>query len=162
MIEKNNKIEWRGLNVNRERRHENLISSLVEDPSTSIFQYNKDLMIFAAMIGYAYNKRLPLSGDKIPITLGTYYNTEQDGFIYLIALMENKNATCLKDPNLSASIKIFEEYCNGGLDIIQDWFRSNPTDISRVETLDSKIWEHMKGQEDLGQEVSNDNLDFEV
>lgn len=36
------------------------------------------------------------------------------------------------------------------------------TDISRVEILEAKIWEHMKGQEDLGQEVSNDNLDFEI
>ncbi|MGP5230366.1 hypothetical protein [Psychrobacter celer] len=118
-------------------------------------------MIFAAMIGYAYNKRLSLSGDKISITLGTYYNTEDDGFIYLLALMENKNATCLKDPNLSDSIKIFEDYCNGGLDIIQDWFRSNPTDNSRVETLEAKIWEYMKSQEGLEQGISNDGLDVD-
>lgn len=98
MMGRNNKTDWRGLNVNRERRHENLIHTLVEDKETAIFTYNKDLMIFAAMIGYAYNKRLSLSGDKISITLGTYYNTEDDGFIYLLALMENKNATCLKDP----------------------------------------------------------------
>lgn len=161
MIGRSGKADWRGFNVNRERKHESLISILVEDPVTSIFRYNKDLMIFAAMIGYAYNKRLPLSSDKISITLGTYHNTEDDGFIYLLALMENKNATCLKDANLSESIKIFEEYCNGGLDIIQDWFRSNPTDNSRVETLEAKIWEYMKSQEDLEQDISNDNLDVD-
>lgn len=161
MIGRSGKADWRGFNVNRERRHENLIHTLVEDKESAIFTFNKDFMIFAAMIGYAYNKRLPLSGDKISITLGTYHNTEDDGFIYLLALMENKNATCLKDSNLSESIKIFEEYCNGGLDIIQDWFRSNPTDNSRVETLEAKIWEYMKSQEDSEQDISNDDLEVD-
>lgn len=156
-----NRKDWRGLNVYRDRRHENLIKTLVEDKDTAIFTYNKDLMVFAAMIGYSYNKKLALSDDKISISLGTYYNSEDDGFIYLLALMENKNATCLKDPNLASSIRIFEEYSNGGLDLIQDWFRSNPTDISRVETIETKIWEYIKSQEAAGVDISNDDLEVD-
>ncbi|MEZ2693527.1 DNA phosphorothioation-associated protein 4 [Psychrobacter faecalis] len=156
-----NRKDWRGLNVYRDRRHENLIKTLVEDKDTAIFTYNKDLMVFAAMIGYSYNKKLALSDDKISISLGTYYNSEDDGFIYLLALMENKNATCLKAPNLASSIRIFEEYGNGGLDLIQDWFRSNPTDISRVETIETKIWEYIKSQEAAGVDISNDDLEVD-
>lgn len=156
-----NRKDWRGLNVYRDRRHENLIKTLVEDKDTAIFTYNKDLMVFAAMIGYSYNKKLALSDDKISISLGTYYNSEDDGFIYLLALMENRNATCLKDANLASSIRIYEEYCNGGLDLIQDWFRSNPTDISRVETIETKIWEYIKSQEATGIDISNDDLEVD-
>ena len=161
MLSSVNKKDWRGLNVYRDRRHENLIKTLVEEKDTAIFTYIKDLMVFAAMIGYSYNKKLALSDDKIPISLGTYYNSEDDGFIYLLALMENKNATCLKDPNLASSIRIFEEYCNGGLDLIQDWFRSSPTDSSRVETIETKIWEYIKSQEAAGVEISNDDLEVD-
>ena len=161
MISSVNKKDWRGLNVYRDRKHENLIKTLVEDKDTAIFTFNKDLMIFAAMIGYSYTRKLPLSNDKISITLGTYHSTNDDGFIYLLALMENRNATCLKDANLASSIRIYEEYCNGGLDLIQDWFRSNPTDISRVETIETKIWEYIKSQEAAGVEISNDDLDVD-
>lgn len=161
MISGLNKIDWRGLNVNRDRKHENLIKTLVENKDTAIFRFNKDLMVFAAMIGHAANKRLALSSDRIPITLGTYHSTEDDGFIYLLALMENKNATCLKDPNLAASIKIFEEYCNGGLDLIQDWFRSNPTDSSRVETIENKLWEYLYQQESSTTQINNSSLEVE-
>lgn len=138
---KNN--SWRNLNVNRDRKHENLVKHLVDNPETSIFNYNKDLMVFAAMLGYNFCIRKPLSTDAIQIVLQTYHNTEDDGYIYLLALLENKNATCLKNENLADSIKIFEEYCNGGLELLQDWFASNPADLNKIDTLHRKVSEHL-------------------
>ena len=49
----------------------------------------------------------------------------------------------LKDENLHQSVKIFEEYCNSGLSIIQKWFDDNPGDIEGIDTLVNKIYGHI-------------------
>ncbi|OTG78524.1 DNA phosphorothioation-associated protein 4 [Acinetobacter terrae] len=161
MNQSQSKVNWRNLNVNRDRKYEHIVQKLVEDRETGIFNYNKDLMVFAAMIGHCFNKKLPLSSDKIPITLGTYSSTEEDGFIYLLALMENRNAKCLKDQSLQDSIKIFEEYCNGGLDLINDWFQSNPGDLMKIETLEKKLLDQMDRNDKSNLQINNDDIDVD-
>ncbi len=160
MINDSGKLNWRGLNINRDRKHENLVRELVEDKETGVFSFIKELMIFAAMIGYCYNTKKPLSDDKVSISLGTYSTSQDDGFIYLLALMENKNATCLKDEHLPKSIKIFEEYCNGGLDLVQDWLASNVTNSS-LETLEDSIWDYIRSYEANTKEIDNEDLEIE-
>lgn len=149
---------WRNIQINRDRKHENLVHHLVENPNTAIFNFNKDLMVFAAMLGYHYGIKRPLSSDTIQIVLQTYHSTEDDGYIYLLALLENKNATCLKNENLIESKKIFEEYCNGGLELLQDWFDSNPADVEKVDTLQQKVEEHILQNLVLNQQ--NETADF--
>lgn len=149
---------WRNIQINRDRKHENLVHHLVENPNTAIFNFNKDLMVFAAMLGYHYGIKRPLSSDTIQIVLQTYHSTEDDGYIYLLALLENKNATCLKNENLIESKKIFEEYCNGGLELLQDWFDSNPADVEKVDTLQQKVEEHVRQNLILNQQ--NETADF--
>lgn len=149
---------WRNIQINRDRKHENLVHHLVENPNTAIFNFNKDLMVFAAMLGYHYGIKRPLLSDTIQIVLQTYHSTEDDGYIYLLALLENKNATCLKNENLIESKKIFEEYCNGGLELLQDWFDSNPADVEKVDTLQQKVEEHIRQNLILNQQ--NETADF--
>lgn len=149
---------WRNIQINRDRKHENLVHHLVENSNTAIFNFNKDLMVFAAMLGYHYGIKRPLSSDTIQIVLQTYHSTEDDGYIYLLALLENKNATCLKNENLIESKKIFEEYCNGGLELLQDWFDSNPADVEKVDTLQQKVEEHILQNLVLNQQ--NETADF--
>lgn len=154
--------EWRNMNVNRDRCHENLIHHLVTNPQTSLFRFNKDLMVFAAMLGYHYGIKKPLSSDTIQIVLGTYHSTEDDGFIYLLALIEKRDAKYLKNENLSEAIKIFEEYCNGGLDLLQDWFASNPADIEKIDTLEQKVLAYLQTrQQNHLNHINNDELEIE-
>jgi dnd system-associated protein 4 len=155
----NSLTDWRNRHVNRDRKYEHLVKLLVEEKETAIFDLKKELMIFAAMIGYNFNNRKPLSGDKIPITLLTYSNSEDDGFIYLLALMDKRDATCLKEINLQDSIKIFEEYCNGGLEIIDNWFNTpqGRADLNKVDTLQSKLLEQLETNLNM-----DTNLDLDV
>ncbi len=157
------KMEWRNVSIYRDRKYEPIVKKLVEDRDSAIFRFNKDLMVFAAMIGHSCNKRLPIDNysDAISIILGTYASTEDDGFIYLMALMDNKNATCLKDQNLLQSVKVFEEYCNGGLDLISDWFNSNPGDTLKTETIEKKLLEMIGFNETNKMHSSNDDLDVD-
>lgn len=137
------KDAWRKHAVKRERIHEPLVTQLCSSKGkgSPIFTYNKDLMVFAAMVGHALGKRKTLDNDTISIILETYASDQKDAFIYLIALMEEKNATILKDNNLTSAIKVFEEYCNTGLYEIKLWLDENPGDHEGTDTLANKIFE---------------------
>ena len=131
--------DWRKLDVLRNRKFEHLIEKLVskrpDGADRPLFSYNKDLMVFAAMLGYTVGRKGSTGKDPIKIELETYANDEKDGYIYLLALLEEKDMTILKDDRLKEAIKIFESYCNGGLEIIDLWFNENPQDLDGVDTL---------------------------
>lgn len=160
--EKTSEDAWRNIQVNRDRKFEHLVKELVDTPDTALFRFNKDLMIFGAMLGYNFEYRKPLptkSEDTIQITLQTYRNTEDDGYIYLLGMLENRHATCLKNENLSETVKIFEEYCNGGLDLLNDWKAEYPTK-KMTEILMEKIAEHTQNMQTNHQNVSNEDLEI--
>ena len=158
------KLDWRKQRVERERTHEPLVARLCSSKGTGkpLFAFNKDLMVFAAMVGHSLNKRTPLKGDVIQIILDTYATDQKDAFIYLIALMEEKNATVLKDENLSEAIKIFEEYCNAGLYEITLWLDENPGDHEGIDTLYKKIFDKIiENERELNKTISNSSIEVE-
>ena len=75
--------------------------------------------------------------------------------------MTEKNGSSLKDENLPASIKIFEEYCNAGLEEIQLWLDENPGDHSGIDTLANKIFEQVIENEKSQKMIDNPE-DIEV
>lgn len=137
-------LDTNNVQIKRNRKYEPLVERLCTRKSTysnkAIFTYIKDLMVFAAMVGYTLDVRENLESDAIQIVLSTYASDEKDGFIYLIALLEEQDPLCLKDDSLLASIKHFEQYCNGGLSVIQGWLEENPGDSEAVDTLVEKIY----------------------
>jgi dnd system-associated protein 4 len=153
-------INWRNIGVKRERNHEALISRLTLE-NRSVFQYLKDLMVFATMVGYSHEKRRELSGDTIEIILDTYASDEKDGFIYLLGLLEYKDGKFLKDENLKECVAVFEEYCNAGLYIIEAWLDDNPGDPSGVDTLLNKIYGRLSENE-KSKEINNDEIELDV
>ncbi|MFM4769842.1 MULTISPECIES: hypothetical protein [Aeromonas] len=125
-------IDWRNLPVYRDTRFANLEERLcstkgANKSGTSIFKTVKELMVFAALVGYQLDEYKPLDAavNKTDILLGTYATTMDDAYIYLIALTKNPSLDILKDDNLRDAIRIFEGYCNGGLKTIDSWIMSN-------------------------------------
>lgn len=153
--------DWRKISVLRERKHEPLVEKLCSSSQNGrrIFPYNKDLMVFAALVGFTKKRTEKVAADGISIILETYASDEKDTFIYLLALVTQKDGVCLKDENLAESVKIFEGYCNAGLGIIQMWLDENPGDPEGIETLIEKIYEQicLNEQEDL-KNVSNEEI----
>jgi dnd system-associated protein 4 len=148
---------WRTLPVKRDRRFESLILQMSEG-GVSIFQNFKDIMVFAAMVGYSDNSRRTLeSKDTVSIILDTYETDNKDTFIYLLALITNKNAECLKDENLMDSIKIFEEYCNSGLYIIEAWRDESPVE-TMVDIILKNIYDQIASVQLDVNSVDNSNL----
>lgn len=153
-------VNWRKIGVKRERRHESLIARLSLGDK-SIFQYHKDLMVFAAMVGYSNNVRRKIDGDVIEIIMETYASDEKDSFIYLLGLLEHKDASVLKDANIRKCVGVFEEYCNAGLYTIESWLDDNPGDPSGVDTLLLKIFQKL-ADDMRSSEISNDDIHVEM
>lgn len=153
-------INWRTIGVKRERNHDALIARLTLD-NKSIFQYLKDLMVFAAMVGYSQGERREIAGDTIEIILETYATDEKDGFIYLLGLLEHEDGKVLKDQNLRKCVEVFEEYCNAGLYIIEAWLDDNPGDPSGIDTLLHHIYMKMAENEE-SEEPVNDDIEIDV
>ena len=143
----NKRIDTGNTQVRRNRKYEPIVDRLCNRKCAysqkPIFQYIKDLMVFAAMVGYTVGVTEELEPDSIQIVLSTYASDEKDGFIYLIALLKEKTAAVLKDEKIAESVKYFERYCNGGLSIIQGWLEKNPGDSEGVDTLAHEIYEQI-------------------
>ena len=48
--------------------------------------------------------------------------------LYLIALAEKRDVDILREENEDKMIQVFEEYANGGLQVLTDWLREHPED----------------------------------
>ena len=147
------------IEVHRNRKYEPLVSKLCTEkhPVTKkpLFTFNKDLMVFAAMVGYTFDELEEVEDTSIKITLQTYGTDNKDSYIYLLALMEQKHkeeesgeegagSHILKNDSIRQSVKPFERYCNGGLKLIKQWFDENPGEIDPANILTNKLWEQLQ------------------
>lgn len=133
--------EIRNKNVRRNRVFENVIEVLVygtldgvKNRRDSIFNDIKDLIVFAAMVGKKYNVKVPVdTRDSIGINLTTFSGSgsgkdsrnDQHNIIFMFGLLERKDMNYIRDEYIDEVIKIFEEYSNGGLSMIQSWLQTS-------------------------------------
>lgn len=107
--------------VRRPADKEELIAKLTSGED-KVFPTIKDLLVFAAALGRSEERRTPLqSAGSDPVRLDTFVrDSSVDYFMYALAIAESPD-----DPELVAEertaerIKIFEEYANGGLEVLQ-------------------------------------------
>lgn len=127
--------------LRRPEQFEAIVKQLTEskEPDTQlpVFETIRDLLILAALLGFARKKRL--SGLKLsgPVPWRVFENARKDGTVYWLGLMETRSAEILR-PEQDAEerlAQIFEEYSAGGLSIIADLLRDNPADTTGFKTL---------------------------
>ncbi|HBL10043.1 MAG TPA: DNA phosphorothioation-associated protein 4 [Cyanobacteria bacterium UBA11162] len=107
-----------------------LVKSLVAaHDTTGPFQTYADAIAFAAALGAKWKKRSPLGviakKEPAPIALEIFVSRGYDVLIKLLALVETKDAKVLssfEEKFEEERIHIFEEYANGGLEILRDKF----------------------------------------
>ncbi len=98
------------------------------DDTTGPFQTYVDVMLFAAALGAKRKKRVALvefAKDLDPIRRDYFDNNKCELVINLLAISETQEQKILADDEKSAQerLTIFEEYANGGLEILQDELR---------------------------------------
>jgi dnd system-associated protein 4 len=104
-----------------------LVQALVaSDSTTGPFQTYADAIAFAAALGAKRRKRSPLGeiSKREPgaIALEVFVSRGTDRAIQLLAIAETKDIKILSPTDENSEeqrIRIFEEYANGGLEIIQ-------------------------------------------
>ncbi len=116
----------RSPNINRSRSHEDMVQRLaVHRPpgaSGTLFPTIRELLCFAALLGYSEGRRIPLDRDAgvEDVSYQQFERGDAEDLIWLIALAETKDPEILKDGEEGRCAEIFEEYANGGLQILRD------------------------------------------
>lgn len=108
-----------------------LVKSLISsDGGNGPFQTFADVIVFAAALGVKYKKRVPFEEvskrEPAPIRLEVFAVSGYDLLIKLLGITETQNIQILS-PNEEEFEKqrneIFEEYANGGLEVLQGELR---------------------------------------
>lgn len=108
----------------------NLVKELKISNNLNAPFYNYvDIIVFAATLGARRDKRVPLvdfsKAEPAPIPREQFINNGYDIVINLLAVCETKQPSILaynQDSNDERQV-IFEEYANGGLEILQEELR---------------------------------------
>lgn len=102
----------------------------VLEGSTGPFPTYADVMVFAATLGMKRKKRVSLGevsrNEPAPISLEVFISRNYDLVFKLLAIAHTKDSKVLSTIEPSAEekrIEIFEEYANGGLEILRDELR---------------------------------------
>jgi len=105
--------------VRRPERHEVLIKDLM---SEARFPAMRDVLLFAAALGYSVNRRASFDKSGEPIRYEILVNEAQaDAFVSMLAAVTVQDDPEILDATrLGERIAIFEEYANGGLEYLQE------------------------------------------
>ena len=116
----------RAPNINRSRVHEEMVQRLamqkLQGTDRTLFPTIRELLCFAALLGYSENRRLPLDRDKglEDVSYQQFERGDAEDLIFLIALADSQDPELLKEGQEGRCAEIFEEYANGGLQIIHE------------------------------------------
>ncbi len=126
--------------IRRNKEHADIIKLLMDknpDTGMAVFPTIKSLQCFAAVIGFDQKRRVKLEKGNVEDIEWHIFNSDNlTHYIYLIALAETNDMNVLKfdiekpdsaqiGPNM---MEIFEEYANGGFEIIRGWLNKSPSD----------------------------------
>lgn len=117
----------------------NLVKTLASsDGATGPFQTYADVIVFAAALGAKHKKRVPLGEiskrEPAPIGQEHFFIKGYDFVIKLLAMNEYKKIDILSSSNNyeNKRLRIFEEYANGGLEILQNELRGAVDYLDRL------------------------------
>jgi dnd system-associated protein 4 len=113
-------------NINRSRVHEDMVQrlSMVKLPGAdrTLFPTIREFLCFAALLGYSEGRRVPL--DRVAgvedVSYQQFERGDAEDLIHLLALAETKDPEVLKDGEEERCAEIFEEYANGGLQVLRE------------------------------------------
>lgn len=89
----------------------------------SMFPTLREALTFCAVLGYKERRRLPLdaSSGAEDIAGAQYQLNDAVDSMFALALAETKNSDVLRPDREKECVEIYEEYANGGLELVQSW-----------------------------------------
>ena len=148
--------------VKRSKRHEGLVRQLTEAvhpvAKKAIFPTMRELVCFAAALGFEKERKRELEGEVLEID-GRIFENHQPSvdLLYLIALAEKRDAEILRDENEDRAITLFEQYAEGGFEILQGWLNEKPEDPNGDQAILSAL--HREGVLQQARDVESASAD---
>jgi len=139
--------------IQRAGDKEEIIKSLMSD-QVGVFKEIWKLLLFAAQIGARNNTRSLLTTTDAGkgIDQSTFGSCPSwPGVLYLMTLVETQDSSCLSGSSDAEDkrISVFQEYANGGLAILQDFFAGRPVDLDGLLAFIETQREDSAGRLDL-------------
>jgi dnd system-associated protein 4 len=135
--------------IRRSEQFEEMVRQLAESqhpkvtPPRSIFPTMRDLMCFAAVLGFEYQRRRPLQAKTYEVDGRIFSNSEQAlDLLYLIGLASSKDVNALREDNEEQIIQSFEEYAQGGFEILDGWLKEKPEDSYGDQAILAALTKH--------------------
>ena len=100
------------IRIRRPKEFDDLLDILKKE---KIFSSNKNVLVFAASLGFKKELRLPFQESSERIMLRIFDDSTDIPFIYSLALAETDDISMMTKAKFKDAVLIFEEYANGGL-----------------------------------------------
>ncbi len=110
--------------LNRPKDKHDLLEQLVDQGP---FQELRDVLVFAAAVGWHENRRVPLAVRDEPIRWEVATNRRgTEPLVNMIATSASGDPEILADDQFDERMAIFEEYANGGLEVLRGLLAAEP------------------------------------
>jgi dnd system-associated protein 4 len=112
--------------VVRSKEHEDMVQKLARrsvDGKPTVFGTIRELICFAAMLGYQMGQRSIITDKKRgeSVMIEEFNRNDTVDLIYLVAVADTAGTEVLKSDAEIDMVSIFEEYANGGFEILKAW-----------------------------------------
>jgi dnd system-associated protein 4 len=120
--------------IRRDVKYEPLVRQLTEvtNPATkrSLFPTMRELLCFTAALGFQMNERRELGPSTAEVDARVWENLDSAvDMVYLVGVAGARDLNVLQADREEELLKIFEEYANGGLHILDGWLRAQGGDV---------------------------------
>lgn len=110
--------------LNRPKDKDEFVRLLVEQGP---FKEYRDVLVFAAAVGWHEQRRLPLAEKGEPIRWEVATNRRgTEALTNMIAAVDSADPEILGDYRFDERLETFEQYANGGLDVLQALLANEP------------------------------------
>tara|TARA_R110002072_G_scaffold271796_1_gene431796 strand:- start:10 stop:468 length:459 start_codon:yes stop_codon:yes gene_type:complete len=86
-----------------------------------MFTTLREALTFCAVLGYKERRRKPLDAKTEDIAGAQYHLNDAVDMVFALALADAKKSDILRPDRERECVQIYEEYANGGLEIVQSW-----------------------------------------
>jgi len=154
-------------NLRRSKQWTGLIDRLVEekDPGTgqTAFPTLRELMVFAATLGYEETRHEPLGEDTIDMVEGRVFPRSDVALdlLYLIALASERKVEIIDEEHEEQALARFEAFANGGFAILDSWLDVHPPDESPIRSLMTDMRRHGFLDDEEAQDGTPEDVVFE-
>ena len=127
--------------IKKNSEFDHIVRRLADTPhpatKQAIFPTLRDLLCFAAVLGFETESRLPIQSQSDTFVDGRVFERDDLSMdlMYLIGLADGRDVDVLREENEDKLAAVFEEYANGGLRVIGQWLLEHPEDPSGDKAL---------------------------